>query len=90
MFSYFRGSHGGLSDLGWCPYAPYVHRLPYIWTPPYVQQILIGYLFCYFIKCFPTLETVMQGVVRLRSVHMPPMFIHPIHLDTPNIFRKFE
>ena len=40
MFSYFRDSQGGLSDLG--------------------------------------------------GVHMPPMFIHPIHLDTPNIFRKFE
>ena len=40
MFSYFRDSQGGLSDLG--------------------------------------------------GVHIPPMFIHPIHLDTPNIFRKFE
>ena len=40
MFSYFRDSQGGLSDLG--------------------------------------------------GVNMLPVFIDPIHLDTPNIFREFE
>ena len=37
---------GGVT-LGWCPYTPYVNRPLYIWIPPYVQQILIEYLFCY-------------------------------------------
>ena len=27
--------------------------------PPYVQRVLIEYLFCYIIKCFPTLEAGM-------------------------------
>ena len=58
----------------------------YIWMPPYVQRVLIGYLFYYIINCFPTLEAIM-GVVRLRGcpyasyVDMPP-----VHLNAPHIF----
>ena len=71
---------------------------PYIWTPPYVQRILIWYLFSYIIKCFPTLEVDMGGSSGLGCVQMPPMFIYPcmfgcclyvwmppICLDTPDI-----
>ena len=69
--------------LGWCPYTPYVLRPLYIWIPPYVQQILIGYLFCYNIKYFPTLETV-KGVVRLRRCPYTP-YVH-----TPHTFRHHQ
>ena len=67
----------GGATLGWCPYTPYVNRPLYIWIPPYVQQILIGYLFCTNIKYFPTLETV-RGVVRLRSCPYAP-YVHTLH-----------
>ena len=66
-FSYFRGSHGELSDLGGVHLPPmFIHphtfgHPPYIWTPPIFQRVLIGYLFCYIIKCFPTLEAVVGG-----------------------------
>ena len=90
MFSYFRDSHWRVVRVRWCPYVPYVHRPHIFGYHPYVQQILIGYLFCYLIKCFPTLETVRGGCQTVGGVHMPPMFIDPIHLDTPNIFREFE
>ena len=71
-----------------CP--PYIHTPPYIWTPPYVQRVLIGYLLCYIIKCFPTLEAGMGGV-RLKGcpyapyVHTPPyIWTPPIHLASFN------
>ena len=64
---------------------PYVHTAPYIWTPPYVQRVLIGYLFSYIIKCFPTLEGGM-GLSDLGDVHMPPIFICSIHLDAPYVW----
>ena len=87
MFSYFRGSHGGCKTyrVSICPLCSYT---PYIWTPPYVQRVFIGYLFCFIIKCFPTLEAVM-GVVRLTGcpyvtyVHTPHTFGHP------HMFREF-
>ena len=44
-----------------CAYAPYFHTPPHIWMPPYVQRVIIEYLFCYIIKWFPTLETGMRG-----------------------------
>ena len=50
--------------------------------PQYVQQVLVGYLFCYFIKCFPTLEAVM-GFSDLGGIHMPPMFIYPLYVSKP-------
>ena len=70
----------------------FIHPL-YIWTPhtfghpQYVQQVLIGYLVCNIIKCFPTLEQ-SWGAVRLNGCPYAP-YIHtlPIHLDTPNMFR---
>ena len=34
---------------------------PYIWMSPICSEFLIGYLFCYIIKCFPTLEVGMRG-----------------------------
>ena len=77
--------------LRWCPYTPtmFIHP-PYIWTPPYVQRNLIGYLFCYIIKCFPTSEAVM-GVVRVRwCPYAPYIHIHPIHLDTPICSESFN
>ena len=44
MFSYFRGSHGGLSELRVYSYAPVCFKAPmcghppYVWTSPYVQM----------------------------------------------------
>ena len=76
----------GVFRLRWCPYAPYVY------IPPYVQRVLIGYLFIYIIKCFPNVEAVM-GVVRLRGfpyapyVHILPVcFDAPICVDIPLMF----
>ena len=76
---------------------PHVHTPPYIWTspppyiltPPYVQRVLIGYLFCYIIKCFRTLEAVME-VVRLRGCPYAPMCIHPIQWETPICSESFN
>ena len=62
---------------------PYVHTPSIHLEPPYVQGVLIGYLFCYIIKCFPTLEAVM-GVVRLKGCpYASCIFGCPICLDTP-------
>ena len=90
MFSYFRGSHGGLSDLGGVHIHP-CSQTPYIWTPLYVQQILIGYLFCYNIKMFSYFRDCQWGLSDLGGIHMPPIFKHPPYFRTPPLyFRKFE
>ena len=66
---------------------PPCSNTPYILTPPYVQRVLIGYLFCYIIKCFPALEVVM-GVVRFREcpyasyIHMPLYIWMPSYVCT--------
>ena len=80
--SYFRGSHGEVVRLRG------VHMPPCSYTPihldaPYVQRVLIGYLFCYIIKCFPTLEAGMVGLSDLGGVHKPPMFICPLYVWMP-------
>ena len=52
--------------------------------PPYVQRILIWYLFCYIIKCFPTLEVVM-GVVKTKEVSICPHVHTPPYIWMPPI-----
>ena len=66
---------GGLSDLGGVHMPPMFICPLYIWTPnhtsghpPYVQQVLIGYLFSCIIKFFPPLILRQAlGVVRLSG-----------------------
>ena len=82
MFSYFRGSHGGLSDLRGFHMTPMVIH-PHIFGHPwYVQRYLIGYLFCYILKCFPTLETVMGGC-QTYGVSICPYGDTPSYIWTP-------
>ena len=50
----------GLSDLDGVHMPPYIHTPP-TFEHPLMFRVLIGYLFCYIIKCFPTLEAVMGG-----------------------------
>ena len=82
IFSYFRGSHRGLSDLGGVHMPPMFIHPHTFGHPQYVQRVLIGYLFCYIIKYFPTLEEVM-GVVRLRGCPYDYGNIPPVCLDAP-------
>ena len=59
---------------------PHTFWCPINLDAPHMFRVLIGYLFCYIIKCFPTLEAVLR-VVRLRGCPYTPMFI------CPHIFR---
>ena len=43
--------------MGGCQTSYTSHTFGY----PNIFRVLIGYLFCYFIKCFSTLEAVMGG-----------------------------
>ena len=67
-----------------CPHASiFIH--PIHLDAPHMFRVLIGYLFCYIIKCFPTLEAGM-GVVRLMGYPYAP-YVHMPHvcLDAPYI-----
>ena len=90
MFSYFRGSHEGLSDLGAVHMPPYVHRPHIFGYPPYVQQIWQASYFCYNIKCFLTLETV-KGGCQTQEVSIYPLCSYTPYIQTPPIYlEKFE
>ena len=78
----------GVVRLRGCPYAPYVHIPHTFGHPQYVQsvlKVLKGYLFCYFIKCFPTLEAVM-GVVRPRGYPYAPCYMSPVCFKAPYVW----
>ena len=57
-------------------------------TPMYLDtshmfRVLIGYVLCYIIKCFSTLETVMGVLSDLGGIHVPPIFIYPLYVSQP-------
>ena len=92
MFSYFRGSHGGLSDLEGV-HMPLSSYTPIHLDTPVCSESFNRVFNLLFHKIFPTLEAVM-GVVRLRGypcapyVHMSPVcFKAPICVDIPYMFR---
>ena len=64
---------------------PNVHTPHTFGHPHMFREFLIGYLFCYIIKCFPTLEAVM-GVITLRGVHAPLCSYAPVCLDASNVW----
>ena len=59
-----------------CLYTPIHLDTYHTFRHPHLFRVLIGYLFCYFIKCFP-----------IRGVYIPPMFIHPHTFGHPHMFR---
>ena len=93
-FSYFRGSHGGLLDLGvslcpLCLYTPIHLDTYHTFGHPHFFRVLIWYLFCCILNVF-LLKRQSWGVVRLRVCpYAPCMFVCPhifgcpISLDAP-------
>ena len=93
MFFYFRGSYGGLSDLGGIHMPPVCFKAPYVWTSPYVwMPHMFGH---------PHMFRCPQNVwwhpnIREASKHMgvsKPMghpniqgvYKHRGHMDTPYV-----
>ena len=96
MFSSFRGSHGWVIRLRWCPYAPYVHIPPiHLDTPIYSESFNRVFILLYH-KMFSYFRGSYGGLSDLGGIHMLPMFIHPpyiwtppIYLDTLHLFSEF-
>ena len=88
MFSYFRDSQGGLSDLGDVHIPPILIHPIHLDTPLYLENLNRVFILLFY-KMFSYFRDSQGGLPYLGDVYISPMLIHPIHLDTPNIFRKF-
>ena len=89
MFSYFRDSQGGLSDLGGVHIPPmFIHPI-HLDTPLYLESLNRVFILLFY-KMFSYFRGSHGGLSDLDGVHMPPMFIDPIYLDTPICSANFD
>ena len=85
MFSYFRGSHGGLSDLGGV-HMPHVHTpIIHLDTPICSESFNRLFILLYH-KMFSYLRGSHRGLSDLGGCPYTPMFIHPHTFGHPHMF----